>query len=235
MIYQSLITILGGNMHKIALTLRKKEDHMTFFMNDTYYQFLSPYFDIDLIVPRLTQQYEDIVEKNDALLICGGNDINPHYYHQESHHFNTLEDHLIETTDFSLLQQFYNAKKPIIGICRGIQVINIFLNGTLYQDISSQYPTLIQHNKDYHQIKIQKDTFLSHYFPENIKVNSFHHQNINKVPNCLIINAISEDGLIEGIENKQILAVQWHPERMSENHQKQFINAILDFIDQTNL
>lgn len=222
-------------MHKIALTLRKKEDHMTFFMNDTYYQFLSPNFDIELVVPRFTQQYNDVVKRNDALLICGGNDIDPHYYHQESHHSNTLEDHLIETTDFSLLQQFYDAKKPIIGICRGIQVINTFFGGSLYQDIPSQYPTLIQHNKENHNISIQKDTFLNHYFPEKIKVNSSHHQNLDFIPKSLTINAISEDGLIEGIENQQILAVQWHPERMDENHQKQFMKAILDFIEKANL
>ena len=79
--YQHLKIILGGNMYKIAITLRKKEDHMTFFMNDTYYQFLSPYFDIELVVPRKDRQYQDVVNRNNALLICGGNDIDPHYYH----------------------------------------------------------------------------------------------------------------------------------------------------------
>ena len=228
--YQHLKIILGGNMYKIAITLRKKEDHMTFFMNDTYYQFLSPYFDIEIVVPRKDRQYQDVVDRNNALLICGGNDIDPHYYHQESHHSNTLEDHLIETMDFDIFQQFYEAKKPILGICRGIQVINILFHGSLYQDIPSQYPTLIQHNKDYHHVLIQKDTLLSRYFPSQIKVNSSHHQNIKDVPKTLKISAISEDGLIEGIENNQILAVQWHPERMDEHHQKQFIQYILDFI-----
>ena len=99
-----------------------------------------------------------------------------------------------------------------------------------YADIPSQYPTLIQHNKDYHHVLIQKDTLLSRYFPSQIKVNSSHHQNIKDVPKTLKISAISEDGLIEGIENNQILAVQWHPERMDEQHQKQFIQYILDFI-----
>lgn len=221
-------------MKKIALTLRKKEDQMTFFMNNTYYEWLSPYFDIELIVPRVNHQYHDIVERNDALLICGGNDICPSLYNQEKHPSTLKEDHLIETMDFDLLKQFNNKQKPIIGICRGIQVINVFLKGNLYQDIPSQYPTIINHNKDTHLITPIQDTFFYQYFKDEIKVNSFHHQNIKDLSPLLKINAISEDGLIEGVENKNILAVQWHPERLLESHQKKFIEMMIEFIEHLN-
>ena len=188
-------------MYKIAMTLRKKEDHLTFFMNDTYYQFLSPYFDIELVVPRSHHDYQDVVERNDALLICGGYDIDPTHYHQDPHPSNIYEDELIESMDFALLKQFYNAKKTIIGICRGIQVINVFFKGTLYQDIPSQFVTSINHTKDEHNVTVQKDTLLQKYFSPRLKVNSFHHQNIYEVPALFHVNAISEDGLIEGIES----------------------------------
>lgn len=218
-------------MYKIAITIRKKEDCFTFFMNDTYYQFLSPYFQIELILPRNNHQYLDIVQRNDALLICGGNDIDPYYYHQEANPLTLLEDKTIEEMDFALLQQFYHHNKPIIGICRGIQVINVFFKGTLIQDIPTQYHTPINHSKDHHSIQILKHTFLNKYFQNENIVNSFHHQNILAVSPLLHINAISADGLIEGIENHHILAVQWHPERLDEQHQKQFIKMIIDFIE----
>lgn len=217
-------------MLKIAITLRKKDDHMTFFMNETYYQFLCSYFDIQLVVPRLDHQYLDIVQNNDALLICGGNDIDPYYYHQPSHISNIQEDQLIETMDFALLQQFYHAHKPIIGICRGIQVINVFFRGSLYQDIPTQSHTTINHQKQNHIVNITPATYMYRYFPSQIKVNSFHHQNIKEVSPLLRTNALSEDGFIEGVENHQVIAVQWHPERMDSLHQKQFLDMIIDFI-----
>lgn len=228
--YQYLNKGNGKIMLKIALTIRKKDDHITYFMNDTYYQFLSPYFQIELVIPRQFHDYHDIVERNDALMICGGNDIDPYYFHQDIHLKTHLEDSLIETMDFALIQQFYHARKPIIGICRGIQVLNVFFKGTLIQDIPSQYTTTIDHSQDNHTVHIQNNTFLSQYFPLSIQVNSFHHQNILKPSPLFHINAISEDGLIEGIENHQILAFQWHPERMNSQFQTIFITLIQDFI-----
>lgn len=217
-------------MYHIAITIRKKDDHFTFFIEQTYFQFLSPYFQIELVVPRKNHQYQDIVERNDALLICGGNDVNPSYFFQSPHPQTILEDPDIEVMDFALLQQFYKARKKIFGICRGIQVIHVFFKGILYQDISSQYSTSIQHHQQHHNIHIKEKTFLSRYFASTVHVNSFHHQNLKNVPHLLKINAISEDGLIEGIENHQIIAVQWHPERMNIYHQNQFITMMIDFI-----
>lgn len=218
-------------MYKIAITIRKKDDHMTFFMNNTYYQWLFPYFDIELVVPRRHHDYSDIVKRNDMLLICGGNDIDPYYYHQEKHYLTILEDDLIEAMDFALLQQFYHANKPIIGICRGIQVINVFFKGTLYQDIPSLYPSALQHSQATHPVYLPQDTLLSKFFPHSLIVNSFHHQNIH-VPSPLFrINAKSIDGLIEGIENDLVVAVQWHPERMDSHHQYQFIQLMLYMIE----
>lgn len=217
-------------MYHIALTIRKKDDHLTFFMNQTYYQFLSPYFQIELVLPRKNHHYEDIVKRNDALLICGGNDIQPLYFHQKMLPQTTLEDIDIETMDFALLQQFYQAHKKIFGICRGIQVLNVFFKGTLYQDIPSQYQTSIQHHQQFHNVHIAPNSFLSRYFPSSIQVNSFHHQNIQDVSQLLKTTAFSEDGLIEGIENHQIIAVQWHPERMNAYHQNQFLTMMIDFI-----
>lgn len=216
-------------MYKLAITSRIFNQPHYFFFNSTYYQFLSHDFFIELVLPRINNDYQDIVERNDALLICGGDDIHPYYLKEEAHSTIQIENEMIETMDFALLQQFYHANKPIIGICRGIQVINTFFKGTLYQDIPTLYPTNINH-RDNHHVSIQSQTFLSRYFASTLIVNSFHHQAIKDVAPLFHINAISDDGLIEGIENKNVIAVQWHPERMNSYHQNQFILMLKEFI-----
>jgi putative glutamine amidotransferase len=213
-------------MLKIAITSRYIHDKQYFFFNNTYYQFLSSYFIIEYVLPRYNHDYHDIIQRNDALLIIGGDDIDAYYFHQKLHPQAQLEVSFIETMDFALVQQFYHAHKKIIGICRGIQVINVFFKGDLYQDIASQP---INHRKN-HQIHIQQNTFLAKYFPCHITVNSYHHQSLKNVSPLFQINALSDDGVIEGIENEHVLAVQWHPERMNKQHQDIFIQMIIDFI-----
>jgi len=216
-------------MYKIAITSRQKEETQVFLLKNNYYYLLKDEFQIELVLPRQNNDYQDIVDRNDALLICGGDDVHPYYYHQTKHQQTFLENPFIEKMDFCLLSQFYKAHKTIIGICRGIQVINVFFHGTLYQDISKQYPTLIQHSKEYHLVKTYHS--LTKYYPTEMKVNSYHHQNIKDIAPLFHINAISEDNLIEGIENHYVLAMQWHPELMNEEHQKSFIQLIKDKIE----
>lgn len=220
-------------MYKLAITSRISPNHDYFFLNTTYYQFLSQNFILEIVTPRLNNNYQDIVDQNNALIICGGDDIHPSYLKEEPHPSINVENSMIETMDFALFQQFYHQNKPIIGICRGIQVINTFFKGTLYQDIPSLYSTNINH---YHQhlVSIQNQTFLSRYFANTLIVNSYHHQCIKEVSPLFHINAISEDGLIEGIENKNVIAVQWHPERMNSYHQNQFILMLNEFISLHN-
>lgn len=212
-------------MLKIAFTSRLK-DNQYFFINQTYYQFLHTDFIIEPILPRIDHDYQDIVDRNDALFICGGDDVHPFYFYQDIHEKTIIEKEMIETMDFSLIQAFYHSHKPIIGVCRGIQVLNVFFNGTLFQDIP--------HHDQKHPIHILKHSFLSDYFPQNIEVNSYHHQSINNVPSLFHISAISQDETIEAIENDCVLAVQWHPEKMNENHQIQFKKAIIKFIKKNN-
>lgn len=213
-------------MYKIALTSRKTSSY--YFLYQNYYQFLSSYFDIEIITPRLSHQYQDIVSRNDALLITGGDDINPKYYHHKPLSKTNREDQFIERMDFDLIAQFHKQKKTIIGICRGIQIINVYFGGTLYQDIPTQYQSTLTHMQNTHTV------FLSHslaqYFSTPSLINSFHHQAIHIPAPQFQINAMSEDGIIEGIEYQNILGVQWHPEKMDILHQRQFIQLIIDFI-----
>ena len=100
-------------MYKIALTSRKTSSY--YFLYQSYYHFLTPYFEIEIITPRLSHQYQDIASRNDALLITGGDDIDPKYYHQKPLSRISIENQTIERMDFDLIKQFYKQKKTIIG------------------------------------------------------------------------------------------------------------------------
>lgn len=191
--------------------------------------------DIELIIITSSSDktYQSLLEVCDGLLLTGGNDVNPKYYNQPLHSTTHLEDSYIEYMEFKLLTLFNHAKKPIIGICRGIQTINVFFNGTLLQDINSQYfhsnvKTHQQINRDgySHYIEIQPDTKLSKFITNKVLVNSFHHQNIDHLAPGFTITAYSEDGLIEGIEKGNIVAFQWHPEITNDATQEQIVAYI---------
>jgi putative glutamine amidotransferase len=181
----------------------------------------------------LTEHYKDIFDKLNILLfpivsdknlekvceICDGLivtgsciDIPPHYYNEEP-----IPEKNYDNDEFKLdkaaIELFSSANKPILGICGGLQSINVCFGGSLNQKIEN-------HNlKDaLHIIKIKKQTFLSNTYniEECIEVNSFHKQSIKKLANNFIASAIAEDGTIEAIENGNIIAVQWHPEKMGD-------------------
>ena len=119
----------------------------------------------------------------------------------------------IDTLDFAMIKKFNDVNKPILGICRGIQAINVFFGGGLYQDIPNH--KLLRNER--HNVKFEKDSFLYDcYKTEQMQINSLHHQAIKTVAKGFKVVAKSEDGIVEGIENKNIIAVQWHPEYMKD-------------------
>lgn len=194
-------------------------------IHDEYYQMFKK-VDIELIIvtPSDEKTYLALLELCDGLLLTGGDDVNPKYYNQPLHPSTLLEEETIEHMEFKLLSLFSDTKKTIIGICRGIQTINVFFNGTLLQDISNHRQT--ERSGYCHYVTIQPDTKLSSVLDATVLVNSFHHQNIDQLAPGFIVNAISEDGLIEGIERKNIIAFQWHPEITNDHTQKQILQVI---------
>ncbi len=159
----------------------------------------------------------------DGIILGGGYDIHPKFYKDEPHKEIGFMREDIDEYQFKLLKIFLEEDKPILGICKGCQLLNVFLNGDLYQDLS-EYPEEalmhIQKSRKYeqcHNIKIKENSKLFNLFGENIMVNSFHHQCLKNIGKGLEVTALSKDGIVEAIELKDkrfVIGVQWHPEMM---------------------
>jgi len=182
---------------------------------------------------------KQVVGMLDGLLAPGGHDIDPAFYGEEVHEacgkFTRYEDEY----DMELIKEAVNQKKPVLGICRGMQVINALYGGTLYQDIPTQYSKEIIHTRivpeeeNIHTVNIEKESYLAKVLgvTEEVRVNTSHHQAVKDVAEGFRVTAKASDGIIEAIENEDasILCVQWHPERLQdmEIYQK----LMKDFVD----
>lgn len=163
-----------------------------------------------LWIPIVSEQFsEEICKICDGLLVTGSyNDVHPKYYHEE-----TLEGKEYKYDEFPIVKKavelFSKYNKPILGICAGIQEINVVFGGSLNQLIENH--NLEDQSK--HKIEIKKGSLLYDiYKKDNMEVNSYHKQSVNKVAPEFKVTAISSDGIIEAIEKDNIIAVQWHPE-----------------------
>ena len=156
----------------------------------------------------------------DGLLLPGGGDIDPKFYGQERIPACGEPNVLRDTAEPLLLRAFLAADKPVLAICRGIQLMNVALGGDLYQDIKPfEHVPHNDHWGKIHTVTVRRDTLLSRILGQDtVLVNSQHHQAVDKVAPGLVLSALSEDGIVEGIEKpdaKFCLGVQWHPEWLS--------------------
>ncbi|HPT89126.1 MAG TPA: type 1 glutamine amidotransferase [Bacilli bacterium] len=162
---------------------------------------------------------ETILELCDGFLITGGADINPKYFNEENAGLSKNVSDELDELDRQVVLHAKKYKKPLLGICRGHQAINVFLGGSLYQDIG---PTHDQEPR-YHKVKTTKNRLLD--FPEEILVNSYHHQAIKDVAPDMDVIAIHDDNTIEAIIHKTlpIFSVQWHPEINPDSRESEII------------
>lgn len=151
----------------------------------------------------------------DGLILCGGNDISPQMYGEQINGAVEL-DKKRDCAELELLKLFMEAKKPVMGICRGHQLINIALGGSLYQDIAEA--AIHKNGTDFycvHNVVAQKGSICGNLYGESFSVNSSHHQAIKALADDLKATVVAGD-LIEGFEHKDlpVFGVQFHPERM---------------------
>lgn len=172
----------------------------------------------------------------DGLLLQGGADVDPSLYGEDTDKLcggtNLKED----SFHLALIKEAIKQNKPIFGICRGLQIINTALGGTLYQD-ESLSGTQLEHKRldsplnAVHKITIERNSFLYRIFKtEEISVNSLHHQMARTTGKDVLVAARAEDGNVEAIEKGNIRAVQWHPEAMLM-HDDAMLPLFEDFIE----
>ena len=182
-----------------------------------------------LLPPVSKQSYcRKILSTIDGLIISGGDDMDPALYGEEPHPQLGLVDVQKGEFEFLLTKMALKSGLPILGICGGIQMLNVASGGTLYQDIPSQTNSTINHSQKltrpvpYHYVDIKKGTKLySIMKTEKLRVNSTHHQAIKDLAKGFIVSARSADGIIEAIEmpgKRFVIGVQWHPESLAVSH-----------------
>lgn len=215
----------------LAITQRyEKFDEEKFwkenFYLDKYFKDIFEQLNVLLFPIASNTQLETVRDICDGLVVTGRHiDIHPKYYGEKAIEATHLEKYDCEDElDFALIQSFCEVNKPILGICAGIQAINVCFGGSLYQDIPNHST---KEELKIHSIQIEKESFLEKcYRTDKIEVNSFHHQAINKLAKGFKVTATSEDGIIEAIEYNKILGVQWHPEQMMD---MEFFRKYMEF------
>ena len=181
-----------------------------------------------------------LLDTVDGILLTGGHDVSPEIYGEEKLDDSVVCNKARDSMEKELLKQALEKDIPILGICRGIQFINAYLGGTLYQDLGKQHHSDTEHHQKppydipAHDVKILTDTELYRLLnTDRISVNSYHHQAIKEASDVLKVMAVSEDGLTEAVElpgKKFVWALQWHPEysyKTDDNSRlifKEFVN-----------
>ncbi len=183
-----------------------------------------------LIPPDLPENgWRSLLDRLDGILFSGGADIGLEHFDGEPHPTVEVES-VRDSIELPLLRAAVDIDKPFLGICRGLQVMNVALGGTLYTHILDQLPNALQHDWQdkprptlAHPVRVEEGTRLADILgAPMLQVNSLHHQGIKDLAPSLKATALSPDGLIEGIElpdHKFALAVQWHPEWMTSHEE----------------
>ena len=162
--------------------------------------------------------------KCDGLLLPGGGDIDPVYYGEEMNGSDE-PDRELDKAQRDILDAFVKAKKPILGICRGMQLINIYFGGSLYQDLGTRdIHTRKNGNDSIHSVKsVEEGNLFEKFYGKTFNINSAHHQGTKKLGKGLKEVLRSEDGVCEAVihEELPIIATQFHPERMSYKQRRE--------------
>jgi putative glutamine amidotransferase len=180
---------------------------------------------IPLLIPPQPENADELLSRLDGLLLAGGDDCDPSAYGEERHPtVDPVMDPRRQSNDLALAEAARRHGVPALGICLGLQVMNVAAGGKLIQDIDSQHDTEIRHasipeDRARHDVIIEQGTQLAGVLPAaELNVNSSHHQAIRTVGEGLRVTAHAPDGIVEGLEDPRhpfYLGVQWHPEDMT--------------------
>lgn len=236
----------------ISTSLLKTKVAPIMRLDDGYIKSISEAGALPLMLPVYEdlENAERIVDELDAIILAGGVDISPFYYNEDPVMVTTYQPER-DASEMMLLKAALKRRIPILAVCRGLQLTNIALGGSLHQDLKMSGYEEIVHHRDtikpdgpdevYHFIKISKDSkFYSIVENEEMVINSIHHQAIKELGNGLKPVAWSRDGIIEVVEMEDYpyyYGFQFHPERLSEDavYGNEFKKLFKDFIRSIDL
>ena len=211
----------------IGLTPSVSDNKKQLTMNRDYSDAVQRSGALPVILPVTDNQVvlNDIFDRLDGIVFTGGADLAPDLYGQETLPVCGSTEPVRDMMEMILIQRCLKEMKPFLAICRGFEVFNVAMGGTLYQDIETQRPDSLFHPcystpaDQVHTVRIVPNTTLMNIVNmDEIRVNSRHHQGVCKVGNGLTVSAYASDGLIEGLELSEhpfAVGVQWHPETLS--------------------
>ena len=217
----------------IGITAAHCTEELMTFPRQYYVEGVKKAGGIPFILPPVQSPEEasEVMTLINGLLLTGGGDISPKYLREDPHPGIGKCFPERDYSEILLTQLAIQQNLPLLGICRGIQVLAVAAGGKIYQDIPSQYPRAMEHRQTaprqyaWHDVDIVEESELYRLLrAKKIGVNSLHHQAVSEIPEDFIQNARASDGIIEGIEMpgaKFCVGVQWHPESMeTETHSK---------------
>jgi putative glutamine amidotransferase len=210
----------------------------------TYVNSVSDAGGIPVIVPAVEEDQagetaRQVVDVADGVLLTGTGDIDPAFYGETRGKGSTTPDRARDALEIELVKTCLQTGLPVLGICRGIQVINVALGGTLFQDLpidssgETEHMGSLDESSTFHSIEIIKGTRLQEIIgTTSLMVNTTHHQAIKDPAPGVVVNAVcSEDGVIEGVEAGGewfAIGVQWHPERMKDESCSRLFKAFVE-------
>ena len=226
------------NKPLIALT-PQVDDEGRCWMNPDYLNSVLRAGGVGVVLPVTNDEeaLEKIAWEFDGFIFTGGPDVDPALYGQKKEDFCGEISAQRDGMELKLFRMAYDLHRPILGICRGIQLINVAMGGTLYQDLPSQLPSEVPHRvlekplaRETHEILVEDLPFGD--LPLKLMVNSRHHQAIDRLAPGLKVRARSADGVIEAVYEAQkpwVRAVQWHPENFQNDLSRCIFEEFIGF------
>lgn len=213
----------------------KKQDHGTFrlhTLNEAYSKAVLTAGGMPVMLPTVNDDIDSLLDRLDGVIITGGGDIDPAKFGQDKHETTDEIDAERDAFELALVKAAQTRDMPVFGICRGLQILNVSMGGTLVQDVDSLVPDAAQHRQQkeslHHEERPQSAQLAPGDHPlreivdtDTLEINTFHHQGIDELATGLRALATTDDGVIEAVHAPDMtfgLAVQWHPELLHHRY-----------------